>query len=353
MTAEVRRLQAQIDRRVAASLDTGFTPASSIAPKRVEWAWRPWLPLGFLTFVDGISSAGKSTLLADVIRSVTTGEPFAADSVRRQPGGAVVISEDPAEYVTVPRLIAAGANCSRVAVHEKRKPLALPRDVELIADAVQSVQARIVVLDPFVDYIEERRRMVVDQEMAPVLAALQAMAERHSLAIVLVRHWTKGAARSAVDRGAGGTRVGSACRVGWSVAPDPEAGDDPGARVLACAKSNLGPMPRAIRFRLVGQAGEDHAVVQWGEESDTTADALATGEPGKERRGKVDECADWLLGQLAGGRRIESGQIIASAKAAGFGRNACYEAKELAGVRASRPGNTGPWYWYLAEGALR
>jgi RecA-family ATPase len=88
---------------------------SDVQVRSIDWLWTGWIPRKYITLVVGESGAGKSTVLADIVARITTGEPWPGETERRTPGRVLWLgSEDGAEDMTVPRLMACNADLPRV-----------------------------------------------------------------------------------------------------------------------------------------------------------------------------------------------------------------------------------------------
>ena len=89
--------------------------AAAIKPEGVNWLWSGWLALGKLHVIAGAPGAGKTTIAMSLVASVRRGGLW-PDGSRCPAQGRVVIwsgEDDPADTL-IPRLIAAGADLSRV-----------------------------------------------------------------------------------------------------------------------------------------------------------------------------------------------------------------------------------------------
>src|SRR5262245_55558964 len=82
--------------------------------KGVSWHWPNWTPLGKLSILDGDPDLGKSTLLLD-LAARTSRDGIMPDGSQGVCGDVVILSaEDDVEDTIKPRLLAAGANMSRI-----------------------------------------------------------------------------------------------------------------------------------------------------------------------------------------------------------------------------------------------
>jgi hypothetical protein len=69
-------------------------PLSRIKSRKVEWLFRPFIPLGFITTIAGDGEEGKTTMSYDILARVTVGDPmpsFGGEEQLRPVEGSVVI----------------------------------------------------------------------------------------------------------------------------------------------------------------------------------------------------------------------------------------------------------------------
>ena len=238
-----------------------------------------------LTILDGDPSLGKSLLTLDLASRVTKGKamPDEPPSLVRPVRGVVVLSaeDDPSRTIR-PRLDAAGADLDRVAlvaVRERdgttREPLISAADLTAVEEAVEALDAALLIIDPLVAYLPDAVNANRDHDVRRSLGLLRALAERTGVAIVAVRHLRKASAENALYRAGGSIGIIGAARAGLLVAADP---DDPSRqrRVLAATKSNLGPEPPGLLFSLVMASGATQPLVAWhGESAHRASDLLA------------------------------------------------------------------------------
>src|SRR6516225_9389976 len=89
--------------------------AADVTPQPVEWLWPGRVALGKLTLIAGEAGLGKSQLSVAMVAAVTTGGPWPCGEGQAPLGSAIVLSaEDGAADTIVPRLLAAGADLTRV-----------------------------------------------------------------------------------------------------------------------------------------------------------------------------------------------------------------------------------------------
>ena len=235
-----------------------------VAARAIEWLWTGWIPKGYITIFAGESGAGKSTVLADVAARVTTGRPWpgeAADQLR-EPGRVLWLgSEDSIEEMTVPRLLACGANLHNVVVIDgvehrgKRNTFSMQDDLEAVAEWLRSARAdglpfAMLVIDPVTSYLPGQKLRRVDLNDAghlrSILEPWLVLAQEHHLAIVCVTHFAKDTTRNMLHRVIGSAAFAQTCRSLCAVIERQGADDyepEPHEKALLQVKVNLPEHP--------------------------------------------------------------------------------------------------------------
>src|SRR5262249_39371673 len=108
----------------------------TVQPERVDWLWKPYLPLGKLALLEGDPGTGKSTLTATLAAHVTTGRPFPGEAgTDREPCNVLFLqSEDGLADTALPRFLAVGADKTRVYALTARVAIDDSRLQEVIAE---------------------------------------------------------------------------------------------------------------------------------------------------------------------------------------------------------------------------
>ena len=326
---------------------------ADVEAEPIRWAWPGWLALGKLHVFDGDPGMGKSTLLASLAASVTTGAPWPDGRPVPTParGGAVILTaeDDPAATIR-PRMEAAGADVARVSVVSTiptdkghgRIP-AFPGDVDLIVRECRRLGARLLVVDPVTAYLGDVNSHR-DSDVRGALAPLAAEAEAAGVAVVLVRHLNKSAGGSALYRGGGSIAFTGLARVAWIAGKDPAS---PDRRALAVSKNNLAAFPQAQGYELVSAGPLGVGKVAWTGPLPLSADDLVRPVTLDAATPAQDEAADFILAALADGPR-PARELYAEAEAAGITEASMKRARKRLGVETERRGGfggSGGWYW--------
>ena len=331
-----------------------LTRLSDVVPERVRWIWPGYIPLGKLVTLDGDPGLGKSTLTDEFAAVITTAGQWPDGTNCEYPGAVLLMSaEDGLSDTIRPRCDAAGADVSKVYAVDgvpvvdvegnvTLSPATLS-DIAPLERAITMHSARLLVIDVLMAYLPSGIDSHKDQDIRRTLGRLAGLADRTGCTILLLRHLNKGKGGDPLYRGGGSIGIVGAARAGLLVAPDP---DNPDLRVLASMKSNLGPKPKALSYRLVESVDHGVARVQWEGLSEHTAEALLADRPDSD----ANDVDVWLRDFLKHGRQ-KSNDVYAAAEAAGYSRDKAKRAKGRVGVLPIRDGAAGAWYWVLPQGS--
>lgn len=112
---------------------------SSVEPQKVSWLWYPYIPFGKVTILQGDPGDGKSTMILDLISRLTTGTELPdGQKIKETINCVYQCSEDNLADTIKPRLLTAGADCSKVAfIDELNESLKL--DDERIAKTISEL----------------------------------------------------------------------------------------------------------------------------------------------------------------------------------------------------------------------
>ena len=230
--------------------------AADIEPEKIEWLWAGRIARGKHTCVAGEPGAGKSQLTIAVTAAVTTNGEWPCGEGRAPCGNVIFLSaEDGAADTIVPRLMAAGADRSRVHVVSavdnpdgSRRGLNLQQDIALLEKKIAEVgDVVLVVIDPVSSYLGKADSHK-NSEVRGVLEPLSELAERTRVAILTVTHFSKAGATNttkALHRFIGSIAFVGAPRVAFAVIEDAEHN---GRYLVLHAKNNLAPAPQGLRL---------------------------------------------------------------------------------------------------------
>jgi len=320
---------------------------ADVQPVPVSWLWPGRIPLGKLTILDGDPGLGKSTVMLDLAARVTT-DRVAPDGAQMGSGGVVILTAEDGLADTVrPRLDAMDGDAARVvaleAVRDQQREIqsvTLPDHLDALRQAVESTDAILVIVDPFMAYLGSYINSRIDHDIRRTLAPLARLAEDMGVAVVLIRHLNKSNAGPALYRGGGSIGIIGAARMGLLVAPDP---DDEARRVLAVVKSNLAPIAPSLAYRLAS-IPTGVARVEWEGTSPHSANRLLAVPADEEERSTLDTAVSFLTEELGSGPR-KSMELEGEARRLGVSERTLNRARARLGVRAQKVG--GVWWTVL------
>lgn len=307
---------------------------SSIAVKKVDWLWEPYIPYGKITVVQGDPGDGKTTLILNIAALLSQGALMPESEAG--PRCEKIIyqsSEDGAEDTLKPRLVSAGADCSKIAFIDESS-ICLTLYSPKIEEAIRETGARLLVLDPLQAYLGENSEMNRADGIRPAMKHLTAVAERTGCAIVIIGHMNKASGTKSIYRGLGSIDITASAR---SVLLVGRLKSDPAVRVMAQIKNSLSREGASIAFEI-----NNNAAVRWIGEYDITADELLLGDAVPDDGGKLSDASEMLKDILRGGA-VPCSEIYARFRESGIGKRTVDSAKKKLEIKSIKQGNG--WYW--------
>ena len=287
----------------------------------VDWLWKPYLPFGKLSVLQGNPGEGKTYFAMHLAAACTNGK-LLPNMERIEPFNVIYqTAEDGLGDTVKPRLIEAGADLDRVLVIDD-SDVQLTLSDERIEKAIIENNARLVIIDPIQAYLGADVDMNRANEVRPIFMRLGQVAQRTGCAILLIGHLNKAAGMQSLQRGLGSIDIAAAVR---SVMFIGKLKHDPTMRILTHEKSSLAPPGASLAFSLGDEGG-----FRWVGEYDITADEMLSGiEP--QRETKTQQAKDLICALLAGGKQVLSEDIDKAALERGIPGRTVRDAKRELG----------------------
>ena len=287
----------------------------------VEWLWKPYLPFGKLSVLQGNPGEGKTYFAMHLAAACTNGK-LLPNMEHMEPFNVIYqTAEDGLGDTVKPRLIEAGADLDRVLVIDD-SDVQLTLSDERIEKAIIENNARLVIIDPIQAYLGADVDMNRANEVRPIFMRLGQVAQRTGCAILLIGHLNKAAGMQSLQRGLGSIDIAAAVR---SVMFIGKLKHDPTMRILTHEKSSLAPPGASLAFSLGDESG-----FRWVGEYDITADEMLSGiEP--QRETKTQQAKDLICTLLAGGKQVLSEDIDKAALERGIPGRTVRDAKRELG----------------------
>jgi putative DNA primase/helicase len=352
-----------IPTRVATSQTTAGLDVvcmSDVRPTSIEYLWQNWLARGKVHVLAGEGGKGKTTLLIDWTARTTTGDRWPDGAESRKPGGVLILtSEDDVEDTIAPRLIAAGADMSRVFVirsvrdeQNRRRGFSLQADLErLEAEIKARDNIVLVIFDPISSYLGK-----IDShnnsDVRSVLDPLGEFAGRLRVAVVCNNHFSKGGG-NANSRVIGSVAFVNQARAAFIVTPDEQ---DETRLLLIPSKMNIAPLSHGLAYRIEG------CIIEHGGTSISTSrimyesapitltanQALAALGDNEDSRSTKAEAIEFLTDALGAGP-LPAKEVKRDAAEAGISPKSLRNAREALGIKPEKAGFDGGWVWALSK----
>ncbi len=339
----------------------------NVGIRKIPYLWRGVIPSYMATAITGDAGEGKTLVTLDATARVSKGVAF---PLYDKPGEVVqgrvfyVSSEGVPEMILVPRLIAAGADLSKVdlieGVYNKEGEFDifditqhLPK---LENDARTCPELKLIVIDPIASFLPERINTNQQNQVRRAMDLLSTLAYRVGVAVVAVMHFAKAQDPKAINRTSGSAQFMAGVKMSWSVIRRPE--DPRNVRLLVPQKSNITGGTKSLSFIIQpitfkAPNGDDieTAKIEYSNLIDVDPNVLIC--PPLENI-EVTRAVEFIKPKLKvvkEGGVIFSDDVIAEAREEGLAEWTIKRARVKLGLIADKePKYQGRWFWYLPKG---
>ncbi len=277
------------------SSDT-FISLASVKPRKVEWFWKPYIPFGMITILEGDPGQGKSYLSMHLAAQISTGGKLPDGNDITQGQVLYISSEDDASYTIRPRIDAMGGNPEFIRI--LNADLAFDEEgLETLRAELEDYPPEMIIIDPWVSFVPPNTKLTDSAAIRTLLRQMRDIAEEYGCAIMLIRHLTKMKQENALYQGGGTVDMIAAARSALRVGPHPQ---DDELRVIAHFKHNVGPKGLSWTYRLAQEDDDALPCVEFVGETDLSVDDLSAS---KEREKPKNAAEEFLKQELAEGPR--------------------------------------------------
>lgn len=333
--------------------------AADITPEAIRWLWNGWLAKGKLHIFAGQAGTGKTTIAIALASTITKGGRFPDGSL--SPIGSILIwsGEDSPADTLVPRLMAAGADLSKVhfvgetmANHELRSFDPATDMQPLLIKASSIPDLALLIIDPIVNAVagDSHKNGEVRRALQPVVD----FGERLNCAVLGITHFSKGGqGKDPLERVTGSLAFGALARIVLATAKI--VNGDNTKRIVCRAKSNIGIDTGGFEYDLQQKevdAGIFSSFALWGDSVDGSALELLAEpdnrETGSDNQSALDDAKAFLTLLLADGE-LSQKQIKEDAIGASHAWRTVERAKRELNIRSSKSLLDKCWYWRLSS----
>lgn len=276
---------------------------ADIADEDITDLWERRISRGELSLIVGETGAGKGFLSTELAACVSTGNSLPGGPINEAGEVLYFVSEDNMAAVVKKRLIAAGANLSRVRTLSPKDAENMPLHgvighLEAGSIFQQDRPPLLVILDCVSDFMPPNSKPSLEECVRPFLQRLKRIARKWGFALVLVRHPRKDEQALGVNGVAG---AGA-----WTQLPrhilviEERSGEDFDRRVR-CIKQSNGPRPPVLECRI--ETKRPAARIVWGRELDTDGQDAEDDPATRLGRSKLDFAITFLNRELSTGAK--------------------------------------------------
>jgi putative DNA primase/helicase len=347
-----------------------LTTAANLKMCGIDWLWPGRFARGKFGLVAGLPDMGKGQIAAFITAAVTAAIALPCEEGNAPQGNVIWFNaEDSARDTILPRLVAAGADPTRVRfvngarIDGEDKNFSLVTDLRLLRKAIERIgDVVLVIIDPVSAYLGVGK---VDGRSATdvrgVLTPLKEMAEELHIAVIGIAHFNKkDDIKSALLRVSDSIAYVAAARHVYAVVDDPENKE---CKLFVKAKNNLARDIKALRYGIgVKTVGHDSKlgvditapfIVWHPQHVEITANEAmqaATGQSGYAKR----EAQDFLRERLESGP-AKADDLFEEAEQNGITKGTLKRAKKEMGVVSHKEQGRmdGAWTWELPKGEQR
>jgi hypothetical protein len=294
--------------------------ADKVKMTAVKWLWPGRFAYGKLGLVSGLPDEGKGQFLWFVAARATRGGSWPCGEGEASIGDVLVLQcEDDLSDTVVPRLVAAGADLSRIHIVSMvrtesggSRMLNLAQDLAMLRRKIEEIgNISIVLIDPLSAYMGRTKEVDTFRttDVRNVLSPLAALAAELDVAIISIMHFNKKTdVNNVLLRVSDSGAFTAQSRHLYGVVSDPE---DKARKLLVRGKNNLAPAGQkslAYRFatQLVGtdaKSGEEiwAPYIMFDPEAVDIDPAEAMNNGMGRPKDQRNKAKDWLRGKLAMG----------------------------------------------------
>lgn len=336
-------------------------PAVDVVAKKVRWFWKPYIPYGKITLVQGDTGIGKTSLMLKIVADATKGlkpptqfQGRLCEQEETEPLTVFyVTTENGIDDTLIPMFDLYGGKRENLYYQDEDEGHFVLNANEIRA-VIKQFGAKLIVIDPWQEFLDDITSSNNDRLRAMILD-IQRVAKENEAAVVLCGNFSKARGGSDLDKGLGGSAMFHTLRSVLTVCEDPYG--DGSVRILKASKMSFVGKERSP-LGLKQESDYTVSYFQWldyaAEREKKRANISGAGPEevpapaGGETDSTIAKAIDFLKEFLKDGP-VDSTTLYALAKKSGVSRTTLHRAKRPAGAHSKKQGDRtslwklGPW----------
>ena len=213
----------------------------NVVNKEIQWLWKPFIPVGKVTLIQGDTGMGKTNLLIKVLADLSHGiypptlfrGELQAQEVRDPLLSFYVSIENGIDDTIAPLFDIMHGDRRYMRFQNERKGhfILCGEDIRTVAELVE---AKVIVIDPWQQFLPEHFSTSNNHALRDMICDVQMAAEETGAAVILAGNYNKSIAAE-IRRGLGGAELNNTLRSVLSIVP----GEDPATRELHTIKMSF------------------------------------------------------------------------------------------------------------------
>ena len=339
--------------------------AESVKIRAIPWLWHGVMPAYMSTAITGDAGQGKSLVAVDMAARVSRGTAFPVyDKPSSISPGHVfyITSEGVPEMILVPRLMAAGADLSKITIiegvyfrQERFSMFDITQNLPHVEWRARDFpDLKLIIVDPIASFLPERINQNQGNQVRQAMDRVSDLAFKLGIAIPTVMHFAKTPGVKAIHRTSGSVQFEASVKMSWSVIR--RENDPRNVRLLVPQKSNITGGYKSLSFSIheVEFPSPDNpaeiistAKIIYGDHVDEDPETLIS--PPIEKDGDLPRAIEFLKQKMKVGGKLHSGEIIEEAKGEGIPYWSLHKARGRLGLKSAKSEFTGGWLWYAEK----
>lgn len=320
-----------------------FVRLDMYEPEDAKFLWKPYIPQGFVTIIEGDPSLGKTYAAMSIAASISTGRSLPGTKERKCGKVLIMSAEDDPRITLRPRIDGLGGNPKKIFYAEEFFTFD-DNGLDILERNIRRIKPLLIVIDPIVAYMGSDVDMNRANETRPLFKKLGDIASEYSCSILLVRHLTKASKEKSIYRGLGSIDMIAAVRS--AILVDKDLDDPKNIRAVMHHKHNLSERGQTLLYRITSSDKRPGSKFEWlGTASYDVDEHHRQQQRSPGPSGEKGKGAEALLKRILAEGPVAANKLFLAGKDEGFSQKTLRRAKKKLSVKATKKADG--WWWEL------